>query len=178
MQCSPSSSGCTHLSSAARAASLLNLRAAAIVCSELQDNRIVGTLEPLGSLRRLRYLCALPIDTMVALVCSRCREEICSGSVRLRRCDDLRSMRIYMQRRQPESHPRRTRSALRTYDAHANVPNAGLADPRLLPPIMRRFAACRNIAHNQIEGTLDPIASLRRLAYQGRSASGQCPSQL
>jgi hypothetical protein len=135
LQCSPSSSGCTHLSSAARVASLLNLCAAAIVCSELQDNRIVGTLEPLGSLRRLRYLCALPIDTMVALVCSRSREELCSDSAWLRRCEDLRSMRICVQRRQPESHPRRTRSTLRTYDAHANVPTAWLADSRLLPPI-------------------------------------------
>ena len=178
MRCSPSSSGCTHLSSSARAASLLNLRAAAIVCSELHDNRIVGTLEPLGSLRRLRFLCALPIDPMVELVCSRCREELRSDSVWLRPCEDVRLMRICVQRRQPEWHQRRTRSTLLTYDAHTNVPNAGLADPRLLPPIMRRFAACRKIAHNQIEGTLDPIASLRRLAYQGRSASGQCPSQL
>jgi len=135
LRCSPSSSGCTHLSSSARAASLLNLRAAAIVCSELHDNRIVGTLEPLGSLRRLRFLCALPIDPMVELVCSRCREELRSDSVWLRPCEDVRLMRICVQRRQPEWHQRRTRSTLLTYDAHTNVPNAWLADPRLLPPI-------------------------------------------
>ncbi len=140
MQCSPSSSGCTHLSSAARAASLLNLRAAAIVCSELRDNRIVGTLEPLASLRRLRYLYALPIDTMVELVCSRCREELCSDSVWLRPCEDVRSMRICVQRRQPEWHQRRTRSTLRTYDARANVPNAwGLP----IPACFRRYAMIR-----------------------------------
>ena len=97
LRCSHSSSGCTRLSSAAPAAALLNPRAAAIICSELQDNRIVGTLEPLGTLRRLRYLCALPSDATVALVCSRCREELRSDTVRLRPCEDLRSMAICLQ---------------------------------------------------------------------------------
>jgi hypothetical protein len=37
--------------------------AAATVCSDLSDNRIGGTLEPLASLRRLSFLCALPSVT-------------------------------------------------------------------------------------------------------------------
>ena len=27
---------------------------------------------------------------------------------------------------------------------------------------------CRRVAHNQLEGSLDPIASLRKLTFQGR----------
>ena len=37
--------------------------AAATVCSDLSDNQIGGTLEPLASLRRLSFLCALPSVT-------------------------------------------------------------------------------------------------------------------
>jgi hypothetical protein len=73
LRCSRSLSGCTRPpSSAVRAPARTNLGATATVCSDLSDNLVGGTLEPLASLTRLRYLCgpsiAFPRDMLLLLL--------------------------------------------------------------------------------------------------------------